>query len=76
MISGLLGAISQPQQSQAAFAQQCRYEAEHRAQYRTPEQQMHALAEARAEAHEREQRDLRNLIRGRTWKCGPWAWET
>jgi hypothetical protein len=45
-------------------------------QYRTPEQQLHALAEAHAEAHEREQRGLRNSIRGRTWKCGPWTWET
>ena len=59
-------------QRQAAFAQQCRYEAEQRAQYRTPEQRLHALAEA----HEREQRDMRNSIRGRTWKCGPWVWET
>jgi hypothetical protein len=66
---GIFGVLAQSQAHQAAFAQQCRYEAEHRAQYRTPEQHLYALAGAHA-------REQRNSIRGRTWKCGPWTWET
>jgi hypothetical protein len=66
---GIFGVLAQSQAHQAAIAQQRRHEAEHRARCRTPEQQLYASANAHA-------RDLRNSIRGRTWKCGPWTWET
>jgi hypothetical protein len=70
----VFGAFAQSHAHQAALVQQAAYQQQlaFRSQITKTGDQLYAAAEA----HAREQRDLRNSIRGRTWKCGPWTWET